>query len=270
MKDVADNKRPTDFAGVAMVTGGAAGLGSELVRQLAARGGCVLAVDRDRQGLDRLVSESAGWKGRVDALACDLARPGAAEELLDRCDSLGLRVDTLVNNAADALYGETVEMDVDRLAGMLLCNGLTLTLLCRLFGERMAAAGGGRIMNVSSIAGYQPAPLIGAYAATKTYIRYLSRALARELSPAGVQVTCFLPGMLRTELMARAGMGHTKFYKRSLSAGMAPEQAARHALKAMDNGGGSVIPGVGPRVQAAMSRMLPDMLVARASRRMMT
>jgi short-subunit dehydrogenase len=113
----------------------------------------------------------------------------------------GLSIDILVNNAGVGYYARFAEMDLDRHLEILRLNVVALTVLTRLFLEPMVARGHGRILNVSSIAAFQPTPTVALYGATKAFILSLTEALSIELEDTGVTATALCPGFTGTGLV---------------------------------------------------------------------
>jgi hypothetical protein len=112
------------------------------------------------------------------------------------------------------------------------CNALLK--LTHLFARPMQARGHGRILNIASTAGFQPGPFMATYYATKAFVVSFSEALAHELKPRGVSVTCFCPGATATEFAARSGNGRSRLFQRP---GIAKaDEVARAAYDAMMEG----------------------------------
>src|SRR5947199_198722 len=138
-------------------------------------------------------------------IPADLSKPGAAAALADDLAARGLDVDILVNNAGLGALGRFDRMDSGRIGDMLQVNIVALTELTRLLLPGMIARGHGRIMLVSSVAGFQPGPRMAVYFATKAYVTSLGEALAYELRRTGVSVTVLCPGATDTEFFVVAG-----------------------------------------------------------------
>jgi uncharacterized protein len=113
----------------------------------------------------------------------------------------GISVDILVNNAGIGYYSRFAEADLDKHLAILRLNVVALTTLTRLFVAPMVARGHGRILNVSSVAAFQPTPTVAVYGATKAFILSLTEALAIELEDTGVTATALCPGFTGTDLI---------------------------------------------------------------------
>lgn len=185
---------------LALITGASSGMGTEFARLLAARGYDLLLTARRADRLLALQTElTAAARVQVEVVPEDLGVPGGAESLIKRVEALGRPVDFVINNAGFGVHGDLLDNDAQRVAQMLQLNLVALTTLTWHFGRAMRARGSGRVLQVSSIAAYQPTPYYAAYAATKAYVLFLSEAANHELRGSGVTVTTLCPGMTETE-----------------------------------------------------------------------
>lgn len=197
--------------GTALVTGASAGIGEELARVHAEQGGDLILVARRRDRLDELAAELAAAHGvRVDVIAMDLSKSGAAKRLYAQVSELGLTVDVLINNAGLGAHGCFHESTLARQMQMVQVNIAALTELTHLFVQDMVERGAGRILNVGSTAGFLPGPLQAVYYATKAYVNSFSQAIANELDGTGVTVTVLCPGPVATEFQEVADLGGVK------------------------------------------------------------
>lgn len=252
----------------ALVTGASAGIGTDLARLLAAEGCNLVLVARRRERLEVLAAELRGAAPvRVEVVTADLAQPGAAESLVQHLDREGVDIDLLVNNAGFGLSGPflTTDMAVER--EMVQLNVVTLLELTKLVGRRMAARGGGRILNVASTAAFQPGPLMAVYYASKAFVLSFSEALGEELRGTGVSVTTLCPGPTRTEFQQRADLGGTRLVN-SL-AGMASSQSvARAGLRGAMRRRRLVVPGLLNTLGVVAVRLTPRRWVLAIVRRL--
>ena len=245
----------------ALVTGASAGLGEELAQQLGARGMNMILVARSADRLTT-VGETIGRRSRVEARTypCDLSRPGAVADLDRWLVEQGLDVDVLVNNAGFGMHGAFVDQDLDRIRAMIQLDVIALTELTHLHARRMANRGSGRILQVGSMAAYQPVALLSAYAAAKAYVLAFGEALHVELAPA-VTVTTLSPGLMDTGFNDASGYATPASLKRME---MLPADVARIGLDALFAGKPGVIAGRLNRVMALVSRVLPRHFSARS------
>jgi short-subunit dehydrogenase len=228
--------------GAALITGASSGIGAELARQLAERGHDAILVARRRDRLDTLAAELRERHGaRAEVITCDLANADARADLYNEIACLGLDVDVLVLCAGFGLAGPFVEQSPDRINAMVRTNVEAVISLSRALIPQMAARGCGAVLIVSSMAGNQPMPNFGVYAATKAAITSFAEALHSELRPRGVTVTALCPGGVRTEFAEVAEA--TKAERRTPSAFMIdPDECARAGLVALERGRRTVVP----------------------------
>ncbi|HEU4559081.1 MAG TPA: SDR family oxidoreductase [Longimicrobium sp.] len=248
----------------ALVTGASAGIGEAFARELARRGmNLVLAARRE----DRLraLGEELARTHRVRALAvrADLGAPGAAAALWEHA-AAGRELHLLVNNAGFGLKGPFTELPLERQAEMVRVNCIAPLELAHLALRHMHGRGGA-IVNVASIAGYQPIPLMAAYAASKAFVVTLSEALAEEARGSGIRIVTLNPGPVKTEFQAVAG---TQVRDRAPGV-RTPEQVVEAALRGVEAGGGTVTPGLVNRVATTAVRIAPRSWVLRSAKAVM-
>ncbi len=259
--------QPWEYRGRwALVTGASAGIGAAFARELAARGMKLVLTARREERLRALAEALAAAHGtECVVLPADLATAGAGEVLWTQA-STGRDVHLLVNDAGFGLKGAFADLPLDRQAEMLRLNCGAPMELMHLALAPMRARGRGGIVNVDSIAGFQPIPMMAAYAASKAFLRALSQAVAAEVGDQGVRVVSVSPGPVATEFQSVAG---TRVSERTLGI-RTPEQVVAEALSALERGATSVVPGLVNAVAAVAVRMAPRSVVLRAARRVMT
>lgn len=183
-----------------LVTGASAGIGHEIALVFAGHGHDLVLVARSRDKLEALATEVREKHGRTaTVIAMDLTEPGAPQRLFERVRGLG--VDILVNNAGTGEFMDFATADPSHIDQILALNVVALTQLTRLFVGPMVERGYGRVMNVASVAAFQPTPRLSVYGATKAFVLSLSEALSEELSGTGVTVTALCPGFVDTDLV---------------------------------------------------------------------
>lgn len=195
-------------ARIALVTGGASGIGRATARRLAADGDFVVVADINAANATESVRliEAAG--GRAAAVRLDVADAAAVDRAVDSIEREHGPVEVLVNCAGVLQNAARVEdMDLEEHDRVWAINYRGTYLCCRAWGPRMAARGKGAIVNIGSIAGLGIFPL-PAYSPGKAAIHSLTRALAGDLGPRGVRVNAVAPGYVLTEaLKARIEAG---------------------------------------------------------------
>lgn len=250
----------------ALVTGASSGIGLEIARELHARGLNLILVARNQARLERVTRDAFGDTNTITTIALDLSERDAAERLHRALD--GHRVDVLVNNAGGGVFGEHWRLDPERIERMLTLNIHTPTRLCALVGDEMRARRSGCILNVASTAAYQPVPYFAAYAASKSYVLNFSEALAKELEDYGVRVSCLSPGHTDTEFFNAAGIGAPERGLFAKAGRMNARRVARFAIRKLDQGRLSFIPGFANQLLAFSNRIVSRRVAAVISKRM--
>ncbi len=247
----------------ALVTGASAGIGTEVARQLAARGHGLLLVARRKDRLVALARELEEQHGiRAHALACDLANSTFRAKLPGRIAALEIDVEILVNNAGFATGGAFHESPPERELQQVRLLVEAVVALTSAFAPAMVMRGRGAILNVASTAAMQPMPYSAGYAAAKAYVLSFSEAIHQELSGRGVTVTALCPGPVATDFWDQAGWqvrGGRSFEKAlPRPALISPLQAARAGVKGLEAGERVVVPGLPMRTAMLASRYLPN------------
>ncbi len=179
----------------ALVTGASSGIGEVIVRELAAAGVSVVVVARRRDRLETLAAEFAG----IEVLVADLVTAEGQALVCDRVADPERAVELVVNNAGFGTTGLFSELNLDRLSDEIELNLGALTRISHAALNAMVPRGVGWLLNVSSIASFQPAPRLAVYAATKAYVTSLTESIHDEVASSGVRVTALCPGLTRTE-----------------------------------------------------------------------
>ena len=185
----------------ALITGASSGIGREIARQLSAMGIDVILVARRMTRLQELKEE---LEGNVQIICMDLRDALSCRMLYERLREED--IDILVNNAGFGVYGAFDETDLDKELAMIDVNVRAVHILTKLFLRDFIARDYGYILNVASIAGYLPGPLMAGYYASKAYVLRLSEAIYGELrrKKSNVHITALCPGPVQTEFFDRA------------------------------------------------------------------
>ena len=188
----------------AVVTGANRGIGKAIALALLRAGWPVVAVARTAESLDPLRQEAGAQASRIRPMACDLADAAqleAAAQALAAADPVPA---VLVNNAGISLSAPLQRTSTDELQRVLQVNTVAPFLLCRALVPRMADAGGGRVINIGSIASLKGIRYTSAYCASKHALLGLTRALAVEWGKRNVTVNALCPGWTETDMFTRA------------------------------------------------------------------
>jgi short-subunit dehydrogenase len=257
------DKRQARRAETVLITGASSGIGRELTRLYASDGARLVLIARSEDKLRQLADELAAKYGaKAQVVPADLSRPSSPREIVATLQQRHIDVDVLVNDAGFGAHGTLAQIGVDRQLEMIQVNVGALTQLTALLLPGMLERRHGAILNVASIAAFQPDPNQAVYGATKAYVLSLTEALAEELRGSGVRVSCLAPGPTETEWGARAGMLGTRLFRLGvLDAG----RVARAGHDGLRLGKTVVIPGLNNRILVLAVRLSPRFLVARIS-----
>ncbi|RLQ20678.1 SDR family NAD(P)-dependent oxidoreductase [Seongchinamella sediminis] len=189
----------------ALISGASSGIGEALAKEFAQAGTDLVLVARTEPKLRQLADQLAGDHGvNVWVEPLDLARRSAAGSLFSRLGEQGIDIDILVNNAGVLEHGPFVGMGSANLQRMIDLNISGLTGLLERFLPAMLERGYGKVLNVASIAAFQPVPSLATYAATKAYVLSLTESLSEELRGSGVTITALCPGVTDTNMVSTA------------------------------------------------------------------
>lgn len=247
----------------ALITGAASGLGYELSLLLAKDTYDLILIDIDAEKLNEVEIEiKKAYECKVDVLVKDLSKPNVAIEIVEAINDV--TIDVLVNNAGFGLFGTFNNTEWQRELDMLYVHIITSTHLTKLLLEGMVKRGSGKILNISSLAAFQPGPLMSIYYASKSYLLSFSEAIANELKGTGVTVTVLCPGPTKT---AFQGVVSENASDNKISFNMAcPSEVALYGYKAMKKGKTVVVPGLINKFLATIHRFVSRNLATKIVR----
>jgi len=243
-----------------LITGASGGIGKELADCFAQGGHNVVLVARSEDRLLDLAKEYPKKYGiQATVIAKDVASPGVPDEIFEELKKKGIVIDYLVNNAGFGLYGTFLETQLEEETNMIDINIKAVTAMTKLFLPDMVKRGQGGIMNVSSLVGFFPGPMMSVYYATKAYVLSFTEALENDVRGTGVIVTTLCPGLTSTGFVDRSGMGDSKLFQ---SGGlMEARQVAEEGYRSFLRGKTLIIPGARNRFMAFMPRLMPRKMV---------
>ena len=188
---------------VAIVTGASRGIGAAIASALAMAGATVVLASRKQEGLDAVAAAIAANGGQALAVAAHTGEQAAVERLVAQAvDAFG-GVDILVNNAAtNPHFGPILSADESLWDKTLDVNVKGYFRMAKACAPHMAQRGGGKIINLASVAGLAPQPGMGVYCVTKAAVIMLTEVLAAELAPQNIQVNAIAPGFVKTKFSA--------------------------------------------------------------------
>jgi hypothetical protein len=203
---------------------------------------------------------------RAEILEADLSQLGAGTQLFSQVQTLGWEVEILVNNAGVGCQGVFDQLKPEEVERMLVLNIHALTELTMQFSQAFRKRGGGRILQVASLASFIDTPYVSAYAATKAYVRSFSNAIRYELRKTPVTVTVLYPGITRTEFLEVA---HAKTPKSMEISMLSADQVAQAGIKGLMKGKRKVIPGMINQINAVFSSLFPSRMITSMAGKMM-
>ena len=245
----------------ALVTGASRGLGRCFARTLAAHKHNLVLVARSIDKLEALAGElRKTHEIQVETMPFDLAQPGSGQRLASTLNDRGLQIDLLINNAGFGDQRRFHELPLQRQLEAINLQNTTVVELTHLLLQPMIERQQGGIINISSMAGFQPIPFSATYSATKAFLTTFSLALEAELARFGVRVVTVCPGRLR---VADEDVEPGKERKKYPGGEQSHEEVVAAALAALERGGGLVIPGGFNKLVAFAERFVPRGKVAK-------
>ena len=244
----------------ALVTGASSGIGEVLARRLAGEGVPTVVVARREDRLHALADEF----DQVEVLVADLLTMKGQRAVAARIADDDRPVDLVANNAGFGTNGLLHELDADRLADEIELNVAALTRLSHAALAAMVPRRRGWLLNVSSVASFQPAPKLAVYAATKAYVTSLTESLHEEVRSHGVHVTALCPGLTKTEFQS---VSNTEQYATEFPdiAWTSPEQVVDEGLDAVIANRAVAVPGAQYKLMSAAVNVTPRWLRRRVS-----
>lgn len=252
---------------VALITGASSGIGMELAKIHAERGGDLVIIARSESKLQDLKTElEKRHSVNVMVIAKDLSQPNAPREIYDEVKKAGIEVDYLINNAGFGGRGKFHEREWETDMTMINLNITALVALTRYFLPDFVKRNDGKILNVSSTAALMPGPLQAVYFATKAFVTHFSNALAEELHDTNITVTTLMPGATETEFARVSGMDKTSMFLHTASA----RKVAEDGYVGMLKGKIDVISGltVSQKLASSIIPFMPKKMLLRTVRKM--
>lgn len=236
----------------ALITGASSGIGKDMAKEFAKRGYDLVLVARNTEKLEE-VKKSLETKN-VEIISMDLSDENNCKKL----HSMVQNVDVLINNAGFGTFGEFTKTDLDKEISLINTNITALHILTKLYLKDMQEKNKGNILNVASIAGFMPGPLMESYYASKAYVVRLTEGIKAELKKekSNVKISLLCPGPVDTNFNDVAGV---KFNLSSLTS----EYVAKYAVKKMLKGKFMIVPGFSVKCARVMSKIVPNPILSK-------
>jgi short-subunit dehydrogenase len=250
----------------ALITGASNGIGLELAKIHASKGGNLVLVARNKFKLDELKTElEQQYRVKVFTIGKDLSTANAAQEVYDETTKKHIQIDYLINNAGFGDFGMFAETDWNKELQMINLNITTLTKFTKLYLKDMVQRNTGKIMNVASTAAFQSGPTMAVYYATKAYVLSFSEAIDNEVRDQGITVTALCPGATESGFQAAAAMEESNLVKGKKL--QTSKEVAEYGYKAMMKGKTVAIHGLMNWIMANSVRFTPRALVVKITRK---
>ena len=243
----------------ALVTGASSGIGASIAHKLGKAGVGMVLVARRKDRLDAI----AALYPNVEVLVADLTTETGLDVVIARLRSDSFaQIDLVVNNAGFGTSGAFADAEPQRLSNEISLNVNALTRISHEAVRLMRPRGRGYVLNVSSIASFQPGPDLAVYAATKAFVTSLTEAMHEELRGSGIRVTALCPGLTHTEFQS---ISNTSGLESNFPdfAWMSADDVARDGLRAVAEGKAICVPGLVNKSLATVSTFTPRGLARR-------
>lgn len=195
---------------ISLITGASSGIGRDMAFEFADRGYDLILVARSFDRLKEVKNEIIKKYDKCNVLImkCDVSNVKSVKNLYNDVRKEFVNIDVLVNNAGFGDCGKFYETDLEKDISMINTNILGLHVLTKLFLQDMVKVNKGYILNIASIAGFLPGPLMATYYSTKAYVVRLTRAIAKELKVVNskVRIAAFCPGPVNTDFDKNANV----------------------------------------------------------------
>ncbi len=188
---------------VALINGGSRGIGEAIAKGFAAQGASLILSSRKQEGVDRVANEINAAGGKAVGIACHAGKVEQVDALFGRIKSEFGRLDVLVNNAAtNPYFGPILGASEEAFDKTFEVNCKGYLFMAQRAAAMMVEQGGGSIINIASVEGLTPSPMMGVYSMSKAAVVMLTKAMARELGSANVRSNCICPGLTDTKFAA--------------------------------------------------------------------
>lgn len=243
---------------IALVTGASSGIGRDIAKVLASKGYNIIAVARNNSKLEELKENiEKQYNKKVDIEICELTNRNELLKLHEKVKNKYGTIDILVNNAGFGLCGKFIQTDLEKEISMIDTNITAYHVLTKLFLQDMIKENKGHILNVASIAGFMPGPLMATYYSTKAYVVRFTQSIKRELSmeKSNVKIHALCPGPVDTNFNKVAEVKFNLEEANSM-------KVAKYAVDKMFKNKLLIFPGVGIWLTRLSAKILPDGLMA--------
>ena len=237
----------------ALITGASSGIGKDMARTLAQKGYELTLVARDEKKLEETKKELEKIT-KTETISMDLSSEENCKDLHKQVKD----IDILINNAGFGNCGNFTKTNLEKEIKMIETNIIAYHILTKLYLIDMKAKNQGKILNVASIAGFMPGPLMATYYASKNYVVKLSEAIREELKKekSKVEISLLCPGPVETNFNKVANV---KFNLREANS----MKVARYAIKKLEKGKFYIVPGLDVKIAKIGAKIIPTNIIAK-------
>ena len=237
-----------------LITGASSGIGKDMAKLLAKKGNEIVIVARDENRLNETKKELEKRGAEVISIAADLSKEENCKEIHKKVQN----VDILINNAGFGDCGNFTKTSLEKDINMIKTNIIAYHILTKLYLTDMKEKNSGKILNVASIAGFMPGPLMATYYATKNYVVKLSEGIREELKKehSKVQISILCPGPVETNFNKVANVD---FHLREANS----MDVAKYAIQKLEKGKFYIVPGIDVKIAKFGAKILPANIISK-------
>lgn len=240
---------------IALITGATSGIGLALAKEFAKNKSDLIIVSRNLENLKKTAEYlKKEYNIKVKIIQQDLAENNAGQKVYDEIKKDNLKIEYLINNAGVGTWGKYSEIPWEKENNLLNLNIIALSHLTKLFLPELLEQKHGRILNVASMAAFQPGPLMASYFASKAYVLYLSEAIAEEIKKTEITISTLCPAATKTNFTKEANMPKTNLFSGKLDS---PESIAKLAYTKMMKGKRIIVPNWQNKLLVLINKLSP-------------
>ena len=240
-----------------LITGASSGIGKDMAKVLNKKGNELILIAKNKEKLEKVKEELEKTNNaKIEIISKDISKEenciGIYEQNKD--------IDILINNAGFGDCGNFTKTSLEKEINMINTNIIAYHILTKLYLKAMKEKNSGKILNVASIAGFMPGPLMATYYATKAYVVRLSEAIREELKKekSKVQISILAPGPVNTNFN---NVANVKFHMREANS----MQVAKYAIKKLEKGKFYIIPGLDIKIAKIAVKLFPTTLISKVN-----
>ena len=236
-----------------LITGASSGIGKDMARVMAKKADELVLVARNTEKLEEIKKELEK-DAKIEIISKDLSIEENCKEIHNQVQN----VDILINNAGFGDCGNFIKTSLEKDINMIKTNIIAYHILTKLYLTDMKEKNSGKILNVASIAGFMPGPLMATYYATKNYVVKLSEGIREELKKehSKVKISILCPGPVETNFNKVANVD---FHLREANS----MDVAKYAIRKLEKGKFYIVPGIDIKISRLGAKILPANIISK-------